>query len=203
MKRLLLLLALTIVVFALGASPAYAWLAPQHDTAYISPYSNPVGWVEWVGNSNNPFATVDHTDAIPHGWNVVVAVTWADLRLGATLVPCEVFHTLSIAHTTGCPTYKLPTAASALRYWSRPYQWDSSADPKVWARDWWVPLGKMPAGDYTGLVREWAPRAFPTWIDPVTGADLDLAHPYILAPYDTNNDPDNPPWTVSFTVASR
>ena len=55
--------------------------------------------------------------------------------------------------------------ARTVRYWSPPYEWDAAQMPGVWARDWWLPLGKLGKGTYTGWVRERVIAKFPTWLD--------------------------------------
>jgi hypothetical protein len=201
MKRFLLVLVLTVALLGVLAVPASAYYAPQQRTAYITsyvPYTDAgvtYSWVEWAGPSD-PYTIIDRSGPIPHGYKVVVTREWFDSRLGATLIPAEYFTTMSISRSTGCPSFKITKAACGLRYWSPAYK---TGDPGVpvgtWARDWWVPLGKLPPGDYSGTVTQFAPRAFPSWFDWDNWALLPLCSPIMQQPADLNW-----PQEVSFTV---
>ncbi len=185
MKRYLLVFVLAAACLGLFAAPASAFYAPQQHTAYI-PYwiqGEGGGWLEWAGTG--PYDIIDHTGVnnvpIPHDYKVVVTAEWFDTRLGATLIPAEWFHTMAISRSTGCWSFAITRAACGLRYWSPAYKWDPAApDDQTWARDWWVPLGKLRPGHYSGWVRESVPRAFPTWTDPATGEFLPLNSPYMV-----------------------
>ena len=171
MKRLPLVVVLVVACLLLFAAPASADFpyAPQTNTAYIPHWSGGIDhgfWLSFVGGE-----AVENDGPINHDMNVVVTAEWFDTRLGATLVPAEWFHSLRV---TGPKCFTISLARSP-RYWSPAYQIDPVNDARQWARDWWVPLGKLPPGHYTISVREFVPHAFPTWQDPETGAYLPLA----------------------------
>jgi hypothetical protein len=193
MKKLLLVVVLVAACLAMFAAPASAFYAPQQNTAYIPHWMQGAGWLEWA--PDNPYGIIEHYgEPIPNGMNVVVTVEWFDSRLGATLIPAEWFHTMAISSSNGT-RFAITKAACGLRYWSPAYRWaDPNDDPLLWARDWWVPLGKLHPGDYTGWIRGVVPRAFPTWIDQDTGAWRPLCSPYKFQPEDVTEN-------ISFTVA--
>jgi hypothetical protein len=198
MKRLLLVLVLAVALTGLIAAPAWAYVNPQPNTAYITSFVEPgvVDWVEWNG-PGDPFGLTEQVGPIPHGYKVVVTREWFDSRLGATLIPAEYFTTMEVSRSTGCPSFAVTRAACGLRFWSPAYKTGDPDFPTgMWARDWWVPLGKLPPGDYSGSVTQFAPRAFPTWIDWENGVLLPLRSPIVQQPADLN-------WTqdISFTVA--
>jgi hypothetical protein len=176
MKRLLLLLALVVVVLGLIAAPAYAFYAPQHETAYIDAYFQPRGWVELVGPD---YRLVVHVGApIPRDWPVVVAISWLDARPGAEQIPAHEHDLFTFTRTTGGPKYSVDTLAESRKYWSPIYLWDPVNLPGIYARDWWVPLGTLPPGTYTGAYHTWADEPFPTWTD----EDLNLLEAPVLYP---------------------
>jgi hypothetical protein len=203
MKRLLLVFVFAFALLGLLATPAFAFYASQEKTAYITsfvPYDENgvrvADWISWNGGNDVAY----HVGPIPHGWNVVVTREWFDARLGATLIPAEYFNTMAISGTSDgspCFSFAITKAACGLRYWSPAYKLDPAGDPQLWARDWWVPLGKLPPGDYSGWVTQFAPHAFPTWMDQYaeTAEYLPLLHPIWLQPVDWN-------WTqdISFTM---
>lgn len=205
MKRLLLVVVLVTACLLLFAAPASAiFYNSQQHTAYVTHWGGGDVWMEWVPTASDPNNIVGHwatydddgnviapPDPIPHDYNVVITAEWFDTRLGATLIPAEWFHTMAISKTDGPPCFRfaIKTAAGGLRYWSPAYQFDPTGifDPNrtwEWARDWWVPLGKLPAGHYSGWVTNIVPRAFPTWEDQTTDAGdrLPLCSPFIITP---------------------
>ena len=212
MKRMLLVLALAVALLGVLAAPAWAYVNPQPNTAYITSFVEPGQWCEWAGPLD-PFNVIVHPidendplALIPHGWNVVVTREWFDTRLGATLIPLEYFNTLAISRSTGGWRFAITKAACGVRYWSRAYRTGDPGLPSwVWARDWWVPLGKLPPGDYSGTVTQFAPHAIPSWVDwgddtadpPIPPHTLPLLHPIWLQPVS-----DDLNWTqrISFTV---
>jgi hypothetical protein len=202
MKRFVFVVVLVAACLLVFAAPASAYYAPQEKTAYITsfvPYTDAgttYSWVEWAGPSS-PFDFNGRSGPIPHGYNAVVTREWFDNRLGATLIPVEYFNTLSISRSSGRPRLAITTAWRGLPYWSPTYLTGDPGFPdKTWARDWWVPLGKLPAGSYGGWVTQFAPRAFPSWFDFDNWALLPLRSPILNQPADVN-------WTqdISFTVA--
>ena len=62
--------------------------------------------------------------------------------------------------------------------------------PGAWADDWWVPLGKLAKGTYSGWVREQVVSDYPTWMDE-SGAIV--TDPIWLPKYNTR-------WAHTFTV---
>jgi len=199
MKRFLLVLVCVAAVLCVAAAPASAYYAPREHTAYITSFLEPgvVDWVEFADLQSSPFALTEQTGPIPHGYNVVVTREWFDTRLGATLIPAEYFTTMAISRSSGHPNFAITRAACGVRYWSPAYK---TGDPDLpagtWARDWWVPLGKLPPGTYSGTVTQFAPRAFPSWFDGENWTLLPLRSPIMQQPADWN-------WTqdISFTVA--
>jgi len=163
MKRLAVLVLLTGVILAASATPAWAWYAPKQNTAYID-ISTPKGWVEWAGPSD-PLSVVAHKDAIPRGWPVVVSLTWLDGEIGARLAPAVLNETLSLKRSGGGWKFAITDPAKSVKYWSPAYQWDTVKYPGVWAMDWWVPLGKLTAGTYTGWTKDRALGPVPSWLD--------------------------------------
>lgn len=161
MKRFILIIVLVTAALALSAAPALAWYAPQPQTAYIDYWSVPHGWLEWNG-PGDPYGATIRRGAIPRGWDVVVATSWADSRRGAEMAPANMQHGLTVAKQGG--GWQLRVRLPGSSFWSPVYAWGPSL-PGAWARDWWVPLGKLAPGDYSGTVRDVAPRAFPTWLD--------------------------------------
>jgi hypothetical protein len=204
MKRFLLVLACAAALLGLLAAPASAWYAPQQHTAYITsyvPYTDDgvtYSWAEWAGPSD-PYGIIDRSGPIPHGYNVVVTREWFDSRLGATLIPAEYFTAMAVSRSSGCWSFAITKAACGLRYWSPAYEFGDEAGGfpvGTWARDWWVPLGKLRPGTYSGWVTQFAPRAFPSWFDWENWTLLPLSSPIMQQPADLG-------WTqdVSFTVA--
>jgi hypothetical protein len=198
MKRFLLVLFCVAALLCVVAAPASAYYAPRQHTAYITSFVEPdvVDWAEWNG-PGDPFGLTEHVGPIPHGYSVVVTREWFDSRLGATLIPAEYFTTMAISRSTGCPRFAITKAACGLRYWSPAYKTGDPGLPAgTWARDWWVPLGKLPPGDYSGTVTQSAPHAFPSWFDLENWVLLPLRSPIMQQPADLN-------WTqeISFTVA--
>jgi len=208
MKRFLLAFVFAAALLGLFAAPASAYLAPQQHTAYITsyvPYTDAgvtYRWAEWAGPSD-PYNIIDRSGSIPHGYKVVVTREWFDSQLGATLIPHEYFNTMRIKRLHGGWSFAIKKAARGLRYWSRAYKFGGEAagwPAGTWARDWWVPLGKLPRGHYRGWVTQFAPLAFVSWMD--WGTDetppsiRPLDQPIVNQPADLN-------WTqhVSFTVA--
>jgi hypothetical protein len=195
MKKLLLVLVLAAACLLLFAAPASAmFYNPQLNTAYVTHWGGGDHWLEWVPTQDDPWNLVGHEDGlIPHGMNVVITAEWFDTRLGATLIPAEWFHTMAISKSKadGRPSFSftIKDPAGGLRYWSPAYPLDPTGvfDPDrtwEWARDWWVPLGKLPAGHYSGWVRNIVPHAFPTWEeqDDDYGYRLPLGSPLIVQP---------------------
>jgi hypothetical protein len=213
MKRLLLVLVLAVALTGLLAAPASAFLAPRQHTAYITSYLDPGQWAQWngpkdpLGLTAHPTGPHDPLARIPHSWNVVVTREWFDSRLGATLIPAEYFNTVRIARTHGGWAFAIKKAARGVRYWSRAYKFGYEAAGFVpagtWARDWWVPLGKLAPGHYSGWVTQFAPLAFVSWMDwgdetanpPIPASIRPLDQPIVNQPADLN-------WTqhISFTV---
>ena len=164
MKRLVLVIALCLLVLAAAATPALAWYAPQERTAYIDGYFQPKGWLEWAG-PDDPLSLVVHRgDPIPAGWPVYVCVSWVDFKYaGAIQVPSRMFNEAAFARDGGGWTWEAigPRTADC---WSPVYLWDPEV-PDLFGRDWWAPMGTLPAGDYSGWFRSFIPRPFPTWSD--------------------------------------
>jgi hypothetical protein len=199
MKRFLLVFVLAAALLCVAAVPASAYYAPREHTAYITSFVEPgvVDWVEFADLQSSPFALTERTGPIPLGYNVVVTREWFDSRLGAALIPAEYFTTMKVSRSTGCPSFAITRAACGLRFWSPAYKMgDPDFHAETWARDWWVPLGKLPPGTYGGTVTQFAPRAFPSWFDWETRVLLPLRSPVMQQPADLN-------WTqdISFTVA--
>jgi hypothetical protein len=163
MRRFLLLLAVVLLALAAFAPAAMAWYAPAEHTAYIDFWFDPTSWYEW--DADAPDGLIEHNEPIPADWPVVVATTWLDSRRGAAIAPLFILHTMTVQNTDGSWTFAVPTANKGTRYWSPIYEWDPVTMPGFWGRDWWVPLGTLPPGRYTGAVHEWAPEDFPTWVD--------------------------------------
>jgi hypothetical protein len=200
MKRLLLVVVLVAACLLLFAAPASAWYAqPQTSTAYITSFVGPGQWVEWT-NLNDPFGFEVRDYPIPHGCDVVVTREWTDTRLGATLIPAEYFSTMAIHgyRPDGSPCFSFPItkAACGLRYWSPAYRFGDPFASWVWWRDWWVHLGPLDTGTYSGTVTQFAPHAFPTWLDDKMNV-LPLFKPKMVRPSDPYVN-----WTqgISFTV---
>lgn len=209
MKKLLLVFVFAAALLGLLAAPAWAFYAPQQKTAYITsyvPYTDAgvtYSWAEWAGPSD-PYNIIDRSGSIPHGYKVVVTREWFDSQLGATLIPYEYFNTMRISRSHGHWSFAIAKAARGLRYWSPAYEFGGDFPVGTWARDWWVPLGKLSPGDYSGWVTQSAPLAFVSWLDwgdeeavpPIPPSIRPLDQPIVQQPADLN-------WTqqVSFTVA--
>jgi hypothetical protein len=198
MKRFLLAFVLAAALLGLFAVPASAYYAPRQHTAYITSFVQPgvVDWAEWNG-PDDPFALTEQVGPIPHGYDVVITREWFDSRLGATLIPAEYFTTMQLSRSSDRPSFTISKAASGLRFWSPAYKTGDPDFPTgMWARDWWVPLGKLPPGDYSGTVTQFAPHTFPSWFDWTNWVLLPLRSPIMQQPADLN-------WTqdISFTVA--
>ena len=203
MKRVLLIVVLVAACLGLFVAPASAFYAPQKHTAYITSFVGAVDpdtgqWVDWVkwNGPSDPYGLTEMSGPIPYGWNVVVTREWFDSKLGATLIPTEYFNTMAVSSSTGCWRFAITKAACGLRYWSPAYEFGDDFPAGTWARDWWVPLGKLRPGDYSGWVTQFAPRAIPSWLDWENWVILPLLHPIMNQPADLN-------WTqdISFTVA--
>lgn len=163
MRRFLLILVLVLVVTAVVAGPASAWYAPKAHTAYVTIFLK-TGWDEWAGPSD-PLNMISHTGAIPHGWKVVMKMSWADSETGARLAPLLFDRTLAFSKVKGSWSLKVLKPQKAVRFWSPAYEYDAATRPGVWARDWWVPLGRLAKGRYKGWVREQVVSEFPMWLD--------------------------------------
>lgn len=163
MKRLALLLPLIGIILVASASPAWAYYAPKQNTAYIY-IGTSNGWAQWAGPSD-PLSVIKHTDAIPHGWPVVVSYTWVDGEIGARLAPAVLRETLSFRKQGGGWTFAVTDPAKTVKYWSPEYQWDATKYPGIWAMDWCVPLGKLKPGSYSGWTRDQALGPVPSWLD--------------------------------------
>jgi hypothetical protein len=186
MKRLVLLLALSLLILGAVAGPAVAWYDVKPHTAYVTTYQAK-GWDEWTGPG--PFDTTHHKGAIPHGYKVVLGMTWIDSELGAKLAPVEFLHTFALIKVGGAWSRGVLDPGKTVRYWSPAYEWDAAAEPGLWAEDWWVPLGKLAKGTYTGWARERVLSSYPTWTDE-SGLVTD---PIWLDKFDTT-------WKHTFTV---
>ena len=152
-------------------------------------------WFSWDGTSTDAAYVIEHSGPIPYGMNVVVTAEWMDTRLGATLAPVDWLHTMTLS---GPKSFAIKNAACSLRYWSPAYRFvDPGFPPGAWARDWWVPLGVLPPGDYTVTVREFVPRAFPSWVDWDANALLPLFSPVMIPKEDVTGP------TISFSVAKQ
>jgi len=187
MKRVVLLLVLSLVILGVVAGPALAWYDIKPHTAYVTTYQIK-GWDEWTGPG--PFDTTHHEGAIPHGYKVVLGVTWLDSQLGAKLAPVEFLHTFALHKVNGAWSVRALDPTRTVRYWSPVYEWDAVGSPGVWGDDWWVPLGKLAKGTYAGWVREQVLSSYPTWVDE-NGAIV--TEPIWLPKYDTK-------WSHTFTV---
>ena len=172
----------------------------QTNPAYLPYWSRGVGdtgyWLSWDDSidPNDPFAgLIENVGPIPYGMNVAVTAEWFDTRLGATPVPFEWFRSLRVTGPK-CLTVSL---ALSPRYWSPACQSDPVDDPRQWARDGWVPLGKLPAGAYTISVRQFMTHALSTGQDPETGVYLPLCKP-IMVRRGGVTEP-----LISFTVAEE
>jgi hypothetical protein len=187
MKRLLLLSVFVVVVLGVAAAPALAWYNPKLNTAYVTTFTS--GWDQWNGPSD-PLNATHHTGAIPHGWSVVLGMTWGDSETGAKLAPIEFLHTFSLHKVNGTWSRKITDPVRTVRFWSPAYEWDSVGSPGIWASDWWVPLGKLAKGTYKGWAREQVLSTFPTWTDD-TGALV--TDPIWLPAYNTK-------WSHTFRV---
>jgi hypothetical protein len=163
MKRLLLMLVLVLLLMVLVVAPALAWYAPKPHTAYVSPFDK-TGWAEWAGPSD-PLNVIAHTGAIPHGWEVVVSLTWLDSQTGARLAPIVLQHTFSFSKVNGAWSKKALSPQRAVRFWSPAYEWDAVGAPGLYGSDWWVPLGKLAKGTYKGWFKEQIVSEYPTWVD--------------------------------------
>jgi hypothetical protein len=163
MKRLLLLLVLSLVILGVAAGPALAWYDMHPRTAYITTVMGP-GWDEWAGPSD-PLNAIHHNGAIPRSWNVVVGVTWADSEMGARLAPALFINSFSLHKIGGGWSRKTTDPMRLAKYWSPSYAWDPVGSPGVYADDWYVPLGKLAKGTYKGWGRMQTLAAYPTWMD--------------------------------------
>jgi len=188
MKRIVLLLVVSLMVLGVAAGPALAWYAPHPRTAYIETIFAP-GWDEWAGLAD-PLNVIHHNGPIPHNWNVVVAVTWEDNQMGAKLAPAVFINTFSLHAVGGGWSKTVVNPARAARYWSPAYACDPVQLPGAYAADWVVPLGKLPKGKYAGWGRIRTLASYPTWMDdngnllsdPVWADKLDLkvAHTFTV-----------------------
>jgi hypothetical protein len=186
MKRLLLLLVLSLMILGVAAGPALAWYDIKPHTAYVTTYQVK-GWDEWTGPG--PFDTTFHKGAIPYGYKVVLGVTWMDSELGAKLAPVEFLHTFALRRVGDTWSRSALDPGRTTKYWSPAYEWDSVGEPGVWGEDWWVPLGKLARGTYTGWARERVMGPYPTWL-----GDTGLVTTPIWQPkFDTT-------WKHTFTV---
>jgi hypothetical protein len=177
-KRMLLLLAVCLLVLGIVAGPAAAYYDPNPRTAYLFVFDNS-GWDEWVGPGPND--TQHHTGAIPRGFRVALGTMWADGEFGVRLAPLEFLHTFALHKAGGGWAKRALDPAPTVRYWSPPYEVDAAQMPGVWARDWWIPLGKLAKGTYVGWVRERAVASFPSWLDENGNV---LTEPVWQPPYD-------------------
>ena len=119
MKRLILMLALSLLILGVVAGPALAWYDIKPHTAYVTTYQ-PKGWDEWTGPG--PFDTTHHKGAIPYGYKVVLGVTWIDTQLGAKLAPVEFLHTFALHKVNGAWSRRALNPAATVRYWSPAYR---------------------------------------------------------------------------------
>ena len=164
MKRLLLVLVLCLLALGVVAAPALAYYAPKAHTAYVSIFDKS-GWGEWAGPSD-PGKMIVHTGPIPHDWNVVVRSTWLDSETCARLAPIVFQRTFSFSKVNGTLSEKVLNSQRAVRFWSPVYVFDAVNYPGGYARDWWLPMGKLAKGEYRGWVKEQVVSDYPTCMDP-------------------------------------
>jgi hypothetical protein len=93
------------------------------------------------------------------------------------MAPANMQHSLTVAKQGGDRQMSVRLPGSS---WTPAAPWNP-AMPGVWASDWWVPLGTLTSGDYSGTVRDVGPRDFLTWL----GEDADVvAEPVVFPAYD-------------------
>jgi hypothetical protein len=173
MKKLLFLTVCALLLLFAVAGPALA------DTAYVvSPFEPaPVAIDPSLG-------TAKFVDAIPAGSQVFFGYSWRSLNRGlAATAPYASRMRLSVVAPDGtvvghcnesdCQGFWGPLFRWNEALWGSPEWWDYPYNPKaaaagMWARDWRVPCGKLPAGEYTCTYNDMLIRAVadPMWEQP-------------------------------------
>ena len=155
MKRITLVVALAMVLALVFAAPAFGWAVTPEDGAYLFPFDNT--WYDVAGG--DIVAIYDASVPIPAGTSVWVTSGWITYTRGlAQSIPQCLFYKLSIG---GEPV--VPTFAAGKLIWSKVYAEDLSdiypafnprIGAKMFARDWWAPLGVPDAGACSGVLTE-------------------------------------------------
>jgi hypothetical protein len=174
MKRILLLVACTLLLLFALAPPALA----DADYYFVYVYDGSVFAVDETAH------TVQDVGAIPPGSSVVCGYSWVGINRGlATTFPQAALMRLTVTGPGGTIVGQCDETNCAA-FWGGTYLWnDWYADPtwwafpynpKVaagpWARDWVVPCGNLPTGDYTIAYSDKFVRAMadPMWERPGT-----------------------------------
>lgn len=155
MKRITLLVALAMVLALAFAAPAFGWAVTPEDGAYLSPFEN-----TWYDVTDGDIVAIyDLSVPIQAGTSVWGTSGWITYTRGlARSIPQCIFYKLSIDGDAVVPTF-----AAGKLIWSRVYAEDlrdvyPAFNPrigaKMFARDWWAPLGVPDAGPYEGVLTE-------------------------------------------------
>ncbi|HEY5387063.1 MAG TPA: hypothetical protein VIL79_04085 [Thermoleophilia bacterium] len=137
------------------AAPAFGYAVTPEDGAYVFPYDS-----TWVGVAGGEMVSFNNAGVhIPRGTSVWISSGWITYTKGrAQTIPQFLQYKLSI---DGDPI--VPTFAAGKLIWSKVYAESLYADyppfnprlgAKMFARDWWVPLGAPDVGTYEGVLTE-------------------------------------------------
>lgn len=179
MRRLVIILAITFALLAVGASPAFGYAVPPEPGAYVFPFSGDWTEVTATGAEIEHFWTQDPSDPenwlmpdpIPAGMDIWMAFTWvAPGRGGVLTVPRTILTTFDIYVVLSEDPFELgdqvfgKTYAQGRAYWSSLYLYDGShgevlpfnprIGARIYARDWWVPVPPLDPGNYLIAARQ-------------------------------------------------
>lgn len=170
-KPLFLIVCLFLLLFAVTA-PALA--QPFY---VVNPYDGSVVVADRSQHAASP------VDSIPAGSTVVCGYSWIAVNRGlAATAPYAFRMRLRVVDASGtliarCGKFDCQSSWGGLYRWN--VMWCNSPDmiataynPKmaagIWARDWLVPCGTLPVGEYTVTYNEMLTRAVadPMWAEP-------------------------------------
>jgi hypothetical protein len=174
MRKLLFLLACTLLLLLAFAAPALA----DADYYFAFVYDGSVYAVDETAH------TVLPVDTIPPGSSVVCGFSWVAVNRGlASTFPRAALVRLTVTGPDGTIVGQCDETDCAVfwggtylynDWYADPTMWVFPYNPKVaagpWGRDWLVPCGRLPAGEYTIAYSDKFIRAVadPMWGQPGT-----------------------------------
>jgi opacity protein-like surface antigen len=198
MKRLLLVCVLAVALLALLAAPALAWQPPetmQPGNAYVGVMSEVFGnyWYDLDASGTPVFH--DGTEAIPSGDHVWLSFGWGSpIRGTIQNFPSHGLYGLEVSGPEGY-SWSISQAASK-QQWSVLYNGGpgpafNKASTTIWVRDWYVDLGVLGVGTYSGKTTE-------TYTRPVTDSSF-MYDPWVK--HEQQRPIKVPPGTNHYTFA--